>query len=216
MGSSSSWTYDHYWMEYKWFETGLGRCLFSIQKYLKSKTVQWNHENDSWNQVSKIPRPLTALYPSTWLQQSGHDLWLSAAEGPGCPVSPNLDAGVVAPLSVNWIVAHAAPARPRGRHFGGRGRAQRPSGALHSVCVSPRTSVYIWGTAGVLGWSLTELRLRMIPSKVDVYLEMVIRSSQRRLGQDFRPDKMEKSLFGFEPATQGWVQDCANHLYAYS
>lgn len=43
----------------------------------------------------------------------------------------------------------------------------------------------------------------MIPSKVDVYLERVIRSSQRRLGQGFRPNKMGKSLFGFEPATQG-------------
>lgn len=43
----------------------------------------------------------------------------------------------------------------------------------------------------------------MLLSKVDIYLEKVIRSSQRQLGQDFRPDKMDKSLFGFEPATQG-------------
>lgn len=56
----------------------------------------------------------------------------------------------------------------------------------------------------------------MILSKVDIYLERVIRSSHRRLGQDLRSDKKDKSLFGFEPATQGLVQDCANHLYAYS
>lgn len=42
----------------------------------------------------------------------------------------------------------------------------------------------------------------MILSKVDIYLKRVIRSSHRRLGQDFRPDIMDKSLFGFEPATQ--------------
>lgn len=70
-------------------------------------------------------------------------------------------------------------------------RPGQSSATIWCTPLCPRTSVFILETAGVLGWSLTELRLRMIPSKVDIYLEKVIHSSQRQLGQDFRPDKMD-------------------------